>query len=264
MGDRSAPKPPLWRRGLWIVGFLVLAAVYQLLASIHSFSARGMPGIGTVVSAAVTDLKSGRFWTGTGHTLEGWALGFAISTAIGIPLGILLGTSTYIRSALQPAIEFLRPVPSVALIPVAILTLGIGLRSKLLLIVFGAYSQILVQTMYGVMHTDPVTRETARAYNLSRHNTFIYVTLPAAMPFIMTGLRIAASTALLLGVTAEIIIGSSGLGQVIEAAQSASNFQSMYALVFLVGILGWVINAVFVWLERRLLPWGPSARGRRN
>jgi ABC-type nitrate/sulfonate/bicarbonate transport system permease component len=148
----------------------------------------------------------------------------------------------------------------VALIPLAILIYGTGLRSAVFLAAFAALWQILVQTLYGVQDTDPVARDTARAFGLRRSRVLLRVTLPSAVPYIATGLRIASSVSLILVVTAELVIGSPGLGQAINVARQGGNVELMYALIIATGILGYVLNLLFVWGERRVLHWHPSQR----
>jgi ABC-type nitrate/sulfonate/bicarbonate transport system permease component len=157
-------------------------------------------------------------------------------------------------------IEFLRPVPSVALIPLAILIYGVDLESKVFLAAFASFWQLLVQTLYGVQDVDPVATETARAFGFSRGQRLVYVTLPSTVPYIATGLRIASSVALILAVTAELIIGSPGLGREINSAHSGGNVELLYALTMTTGILGLALNRAFVAIERRVLHWHPSQR----
>ncbi|MCZ9338392.1 ABC transporter permease, partial [Streptomyces sp. TRM76130] len=104
--------------------------------------------------------------TALGDTLTGWALGLAIAVGAGIAAGVLLSVVPYLREATASTVEFLRPIPSVALIPLAVLLYGTGLRSVLLLVVYASFWQVLVQTLYGVQDVDPVAEETARSYGL--------------------------------------------------------------------------------------------------
>ncbi|WP_209313816.1 ABC transporter permease subunit [Blastococcus sp. TF02A_35] len=197
---------------------------------------------------------------GRGHP-AGWALGLAIAAAAGIVLGILIGSSRFAREATASTIEFLRPIPSVALIPIAVLLYGSQLESKLLLVVYASFWQVLVQVLYGVQDVDPVAQDTARAYGLGRWARVRYLTWPTALPYVMTGLRLAAAVALILAVTSELVIGNPGLGKSIAAAQSSAAYPTTYALVVVTGILGVLVNVVFRAVERRALSWHPSQRG---
>jgi ABC-type nitrate/sulfonate/bicarbonate transport system permease component len=192
--------------------------------------------------------------------VEGWALGLGIATALAVPIGIVIGSSRLLYRASRAVIEFLRPIPSVALIPLAILIYGTGLQSKVFLATFACFWQMLVQTLYGVQDVDPVATDTARSFGFSRVQRLFRVTLPSSIPYIATGLRIASAVSLILNVTAELVIGSAGLGRSINVARSGGDVELMYALIIATGLLGVVLNAIFVQGERRLLHWHPSHR----
>lgn len=199
-------------------------------------------------------------WVEVGRTLGGWAAGLLLATVLAVPAGMLLGASALAFRQVRVVIEFLRPVPSVALIPLAVLVLGTGLETKVFLVAFATFWPILFQTIYGVQDVDPVATDTARSYGLGPLARFGQVTLPSAAPYIATGLRIASAIALVLAVTAELVIGAPGLGQAIVVAQSGGAITLMYALIIATGLLGWALNAVFSAGERRLLHWHPAQR----
>ena len=196
----------------------------------------------------------------TTHTLQGWAIGLALAALIAIPSGIVIGSSRLLYHALRAVIEFLRPIPSVALIPLAVLIYGSGLESKVFLATFAATWPLLMQTLYGVQDVDPVATDTARSFGFGRARRLLWVTLPSAIPYIATGIRISAAVALILCVTAELVIGASGLGREINLARQGGAVDLMYALIIATGVLGWAMNAVFTRGERRVLHWHPSAR----
>ncbi|PXY30103.1 ABC transporter permease [Prauserella endophytica] len=203
------------------------------------------------------------FWSAVGQTLQGWALGLGIAAAFAVPIGMLLGTSAVRYRAFRVIIEFLRPIPSVALVPLAILVYGVGLESKVFLAAFAAFWPLLIQTLYGMQDVDPVALDTARVFRLGRVERLTRVVLPGAVPYVATGLRISSSVALILAVTAELVIGSPGLGREINAARVGGATDLLYALIIVTGLLGWVLNALFAAGERRVLHWHPSQRGAR-
>jgi ABC-type nitrate/sulfonate/bicarbonate transport system permease component len=157
-------------------------------------------------------------------------------------------------------IEFLRPIPSAALIPVLFLTLGTNLNSEIFLATFGAFWPLLVQTMYGVHDVDPIAVDTARSFGIPRHARLIKITLPSAVPYIMTGLRISSTVALILAFTAELFMGTPGLGQKLNYASAFGLNEQVYALALATGFLGVAIHYAMVVLERRVLRWHPSQR----
>src|SRR5690606_3289477 len=157
-------------------------------------------------------------------------------------------------------IEFLRPIPSVSLIPLAVLLYGSGLESKLLLVVYAAFWQVFIQVLYGVHDIDPVARETSLVYRFRWSARFRHLILPTVLPSLVPGVRLAVSLGLVLSVTAELIIGNPGLGSEILRAQTSGAIPTIYALVVFAGILGTVVNLLMRLLERRLLRWHPEQR----
>jgi ABC-type nitrate/sulfonate/bicarbonate transport system permease component len=157
-------------------------------------------------------------------------------------------------------IEFLRPIPSAALIPLLFLTLGSTLQSEVFLATFGAFWPLLVQTIYGVRDVDPVTIDTGLSFRLGRFERLYRITLPSAFPYIWTGLRISSTVALILAFTAELFMGTGGLGQRMNVVESFGLTDQVYALALAVGFLGIGIHLVLSALERRVLRWHPSQR----
>ncbi len=204
--------------------------------------------------------KTWDFWSAFLHTVRGWALGLALATVLAVPIGFALGLSDFAGRAFRVPVEFLRPIPSAALIPLLFLTLGTTLRSEVFLATFGAFWPILVQTMYGVRDVDPVTIDTARSFGVPRHERLWRITLPGAVPYIATGIRIASAVALILAFTAELFMGTPGLGTMVNYAQSYGLTTQLYALALATGVLGLCTHLVFTALERRALRWHPSQR----
>ena len=125
-------------------------------------------------------MQTGSFWHAVLQTVRGWALGLGVATALAVPIGIFLGSSDFAAAAFRVPIEFLRPIPSAALIPVLFLTLGTTLQSEIFLAAFGAFWPLLVQTMYGVRDVDPLTLDTARSFRLGRFERLYRITLPSS------------------------------------------------------------------------------------
>ncbi|MDT0569565.1 ABC transporter permease [Streptomyces sp. DSM 3412] len=241
-----------------LVGFL---ALWEAVPRVGVVKDDYFPPISRVVDALVTELADEAFWTALGDTLTGWAVGLLIAVTAGILVGVVIAVVPYLREVTSSTIEFLRPIPSVALIPLAVLLYGSELRSVLLLVVYASFWQILIQTLYGVQDVDPVAEETARSYGLGTWARIRHVLWPTALPYVMTGVRLAAAVALILAVTAELVIGAPGLGQRIAVAQTSQAVPEMYALVVVTGLLGLLINVGARTVERRALAWHQSVRG---
>ncbi|MDQ0584558.1 ABC transporter permease [Streptomyces rishiriensis] len=219
------------------------------------------PPTSRIAGALGDELADSAFWTALGDTLTGWALGLAIAVGAGIVAGVVVSVVPYLREATASTVEFLRPIPSVALIPLAVLLYGTELRSVLLLVVYASFWQILIQVLYGVQDVDPVAEETARSYGLGTWARIRHVLWPTALPYVMTGVRLAAAVALILVITAELVIGAPGLGARIAVAQTSQAVPEMYALIVVTGVLGLLINVGARTVERHALAWHQSVRG---
>lgn len=255
-GTRRRPAPAL----LGAAGLVGLIALIEFVPRLGLVNPEYLPPFSQMIAALADQVGTVAFWDALGSTMTGWAIGLAIAMVAGITLGVLIGSIPFLRAATSSTIEFLRPIPSVALIPLAVVLFGTEMTSTLLLVVYASFWQVLVQVLYGVQDVDPVARETARSYRFRRLTEIRTVTWPTALPYVMTGLRLAAAVALILEVSGELIIGSPGLGNSIARAQSSGAVATMYALVIVTGVIGILVNLVARVLERRTLRWHPSVR----
>jgi NitT/TauT family transport system permease protein len=262
--SHAAPASPArkaraarWRRGL--TGVIVFLVIAELLGRTGIIPKSVLPLTSTVLGHVVTLLGSGRFLADLAATIEAWAVGLAITIIIGVPLGVLLGSVPGVRVATRAVVEFLRPIPSVALILLVSLWLGPGLRMSVTLIVYGAIWPILYNTIAGLDDVDPVAKETNRAFGFSALDTIRMVSLPSAAPFIATGIRLASSVAIILDIGAGYITGrisGPGLGAFIaDYSSGAGNLAIILAATVWAGILGLVLDRAIVWAEHRLLRW---------
>ena len=244
-----------------VVAVLVLFALWELVVRVGLIPETSIPPASAAIPELFAQLVEGSLWKAVGNTLQGWALGLGIAIAAGVPAGLLIGSSRWAYRAFRVPIEFLRPIPSVALIPLAVLIYGTGLESKVFLAAFASFWPLLIQTIYGGQDVDPVATDTARAFGLGRFARMWRVTVPSAVPYIATGIRISSAVALILAVTAELVIGSAGLGREINTASSGGNVELMYALIIATGLLGWALNLAAQAVEKRVLHWHPSQWG---
>ena len=207
--------------------------------------------IGALVHLLITGVVSGHLLI----TLERFLAGYLIAAAIGVTLGVTLGYFRPLHNLLGVLIELLRPMPSVAIIPVAILTLGIGDSMIIAVTVYASVWSILINTIDGVRHIESTLVDTGRTFGLSRWRILWQIILPGASPYIVTGLRIALSIALILVTTAEMIAGSQGLGFYILDEERSMNSGNMYAGILIVAALGYALNRLFLAAERRVMKW---------
>ncbi|MFH5824016.1 ABC transporter permease [Georgenia sp. AZ-5] len=248
------------KAGLGLAGVVSLLVLLELLPRAGVVDPRFLPPFSQMASALVARVQTPEFWEALRQTLTTWAVGLAIAVLAGVLLGMLIGSVRVLREATSSTIEFLRPIPSVALIPLAVLLFGTGMRSTLLLVVYASFWQVLVQVLYGVQDVDPVARDTARSYRFRFLTEGSRLVWPTVLPYAVTGFRLAASVALILTITGELIIGTPGLGRLLAVAQQSGAVASMYALVIVTGLLGVAVNLLARLLERRVLHWHPSVR----
>jgi ABC-type nitrate/sulfonate/bicarbonate transport system permease component len=247
-----------WRGAAGLAGLLLLV---ELLPRLGLVEARYLPPTSRIATALGAEASTSEFWRALGDTLVAWAAGLLIAVLAGVLAGVAIGSVPVLRAATASTVEFLRPIPSVALIPLAVLLYGTELGSTLMLVVYAAFWQVLVQVLYGVADVDPVADETARSFRFSAWARIRHVLWPTALPYVFTGVRLAAAVALVLAVTTELVIGSPGLGNLIAVAQSSNAVPTMYALLAVTGLLGVTINLAARTVEHRALAWHQSVRG---
>lgn len=241
-------------------GIVMALAIWEFAPRLNLVPSGYIPPASSVLADFASILKTNAFWDDVGSTMLAWAVGMWIAVIAAVAAGMLIGSNKYAYRATRFLIEFLRPIPAVALIPLAVLIFGITTEMKVFLVVFATFWPILFQAVYGVRETDAVARDTARSFGFSRAEIFWHVTLPSAAPSIATGIRLASALAIVIAVTAELISGGPGLGTAILAAQSAGSNVRMYALIFAAGLLSYIVGTLIVVIERRLLRWHPSHR----
>ncbi|MBA2643682.1 MAG: ABC transporter permease [Actinobacteria bacterium] len=212
--------------------------------------------------ALVEGLSSGELSGALRTTLGAYLGGLAIAIVVGVALGIVIGSSRLLLDASFVVLEFLRPIPAVALIPLAFLFFGTGVEMRRYIVAYAAVWPILVNTLYGVRGSDRILHEVALASGVSRLGRLVRVTLPSALPSIATGIRVSASIGLLVAVTAEFVFGSGGIGAYMQRQQLAFQLPEMYAAVLLTAVLGYTVNVALRLAERRIVHWTGEKRVR--
>lgn len=242
-------------------GVVAVMVALEVATRTDLLPSRFFPPVSAMLVEFGEQLWQPALWQAVGHTLAGWAVGMAVAFGVALPSGLMIGTFTPLFHASRFVIEFLRPIPSVALIPIAVLVFNSSLEMKVFLVAFACTWPMLFQTIYGVRDVDPLALDTARSYGLPASACFRRVVLPSAAPYIATGVRISAAIGLILAVTAELVVGSPGVGRLVVEAQAAGAVTAMYAHVIAIGLLGLMINELVRLVERRLLSWHVSIRG---
>jgi ABC-type nitrate/sulfonate/bicarbonate transport system permease component len=204
----------------------------------------------------LTDKAVDDFSTSLTHLFVGWAL----AGAAGVLAGAAIGRSRVLYDLLNPVLEFLRAIPPPTLVPFFIIVFQLGTTMQVVTIAFGVVWPVLLNTCDGVRTVDPLQLETARVFGVGRLRRLLTVTLPAASPKIFAGLRVALSFALILMVISELFGSTAGIGSELIGAQRSFELPRMWAGIVMLGLLGLMLNAVFMLLERRLLSWHTGAK----
>nr|WP_081157872.1 ABC transporter permease [Ensifer aridi] len=248
---RALIGPLLSRYGL-VLSFLVL---WQVSSSQGWVNPAVFPSLDVILAALWDGIASGALLDDIAISLQRSGIAFASAVAIGIPLGLFMGQVKAIEQALDPLLQFFRQTSALALYPVFILLLGLGETSKVFVIFWATLFPTLLSTIGGVKEVDTKLIEMARTYGAGRLTTFRRVVLPASVPAIFVGLRLSATTALLLLIAAEMIGANKGIGFQVMNAQYNFQIPLMFAAILLLALLGLAANAVLVLLQRRLCRW---------
>jgi ABC-type nitrate/sulfonate/bicarbonate transport system permease component len=239
--------------GVEIVTPLVLLAVLWVWTS--DAQSYYYPPLGDVLSAFADTWLFERFSEDVVPSLVRLGIGYVIAVVVGVALGILLGQRPVLRRMVTPVIEFLRAIPAPALIPFAILILGVENDAKIFLIALVCVFPVLLNAIDGVAGVEPTLLDTADVYRIGALDRLRYVVLPAAAPQIFAGMRTSLSLSLILMVISEMVASSNGIGYFILQSQRSFAITEMWSGILLLGLLGYLFNAVFTIVERRVLAW---------
>ncbi|WP_207933104.1 ABC transporter permease [Actinomadura sp. GC306] len=211
---------------------------------------------GPASSLFLTENAMDDFSTSLTHLFIGWGA----AGAAGVVLGAAIGRSRVLSDMASPVLEFLRAVPPPTLLPFFIIVFSLGSTMQIVTIAFGVVWPVLLNTSDGVRTVDTLQLETAKVFGVGRFRRMVTIILPAAAPKIFAGLRVALSFALILMVISELFGSTAGIGSELIGAQRSFELPRMWAGIVMLGILGFVFNAVFMLLERRVLAWHIGAR----
>ena len=253
----------VWRldpRGFVVpVGLIVVAEVAARVTHMESDS---LAAPSAIALAGIDSMLDGTLWTSTYETLACAGLGLALGFGLGLVLGIFVGLFRTLDRLLEVTIETVRPIPSVALIPVALLVFGFGYRMEYATVAFATLWPTLILTRSAIAGVEPRLFEVARVLRLSLAARIFKIVIPAASPRIFVALRLSVGIALIVAVTVEISANTIGLGHTMMEAAQSLHPDLMLAFLIWVGVLGWGINAAMVYAQRRFFDpmMGGSAR----
>ncbi|MCC6534422.1 MAG: ABC transporter permease [Burkholderiales bacterium] len=235
-----------------IAGLLMLWWLVTALAWVDKVL---LPAPAEVLSAFMRSASDGSLAKHVGISLLRVVEGFAIALAVAVPIGILMGSFAIARGLIEPVVELLRPIPPIAVIPLAILWFGIEELSKVLIIAYGAFFPILVNTIAGFHEVDRTHIRAAQALGASRLQIFRDVVLRSAYPFIVVGARLGMGMAFIVLVAAELIASDAGLGYLINDGRYNFHTDQIFLGMACIGVLGFLLNRALLEAERHLLKW---------
>lgn len=247
----------------WLASVAVLAALLGLwwLASSAGWISRVfLPTPGATLASLGEGLNlsgsgDGELLAFTGATVSRMLQGWLLASLVGVALGALIGTSAAARAWLQPTLEFVRPLPASALLPLAISIFGLSPSMVLSVVAFGAMWPVLLATVHGFAAVEPRLKEVAACLQLSRTAFVWKVGLPNALPDILAGMRLSMTVSLIVAVVGEMIASQPGLGQAILLAARSFRASELFAGIVLLGLIGFVSNALLAVAEKKLLKW---------
>ncbi|MFG1829328.1 ABC transporter permease [Micromonospora chersina] len=237
------------------VALLALAAIWETAPRTGLVDRVFLPPLSEVLTAWWTLLRTGQLADHVGASLTRSLTGLALAVAAAIPLGLLIGWYRPLADLLSPLLEVFRNTAALALLPVFVLILGLGETSKIALVVYACSWPILLNTIAGVKGVDPLLVRSARSMGLNHLRLFQKVILPAAVPTIFTGVRLAGAYSILVLVAAEMVGAKAGLGYLINYAQYNFAIPDMYAGIITISAIGLVVNQLLVAGERRFSTW---------
>ncbi|WP_328469519.1 ABC transporter permease [Actinoplanes sp. NBC_00393] len=238
-----------------IAAITALAVIWEVFPRFGLVDAVFLPPLSEVLVAWKDLLVSGELWSHTSASLARSAAGFGLAVAVGVPLGLLIGWYTPVANLLNPLLEVFRNTAALAILPVFVLILGLGETSKVAIIFYGCTWPILLNTVSGVRTVDPLLIKSARSLGLGPVRLFQKVVLPAAVPTIFTGIRLAGAASILILIAAEMVGAKAGLGYLINYAQYNFAVPDMYAGIITISAIGLAVNQLLVVTERRFSTW---------
>lgn len=239
-------KPWAREYGGSTIGFASLFLVWYV-AAVYLVRSALFPPPGSVIVRAIALLRDGALVTNVAISLERILTGFVAGSLLGIPIGLAMGSFPSVRRFLDPYTEFLRFIPAVAMITVAVIWFGIGETSKLFLIMYATVFVVVLNTAAGVGSIAPNKIRAAQALGATRLQIFRHVALPATVPYILTGMRLAMTNSFVTIVAAELVAANTGLGKMLWDARLYMLVDDIFVALLVLGLLGFVIDRIFRW-----------------
>jgi len=263
--DESAPAASIWQRGepfvLGLLGILIVLLIWEAVPYVVTMKAGTKLFFTPPSQVAVTLWElfaTGAIWAPLGVSAAGFAVGLAIAIVVGLPLGILIGRSATLNALFDPFITAFNATPRLVFLPLVLLWFGLGLWSKVVIVAFGAVFPLLINTHEGIRNADRLLINVVRSFGAGEWDVVRMVVVPNALPYILTGLRLAIGRAVLGVVVSEFFGSDQGLGVMMVQAASQYKVNIVFAGMIVFMTLSLTMTSILKLLERRLSRWRPQ------
>jgi NitT/TauT family transport system permease protein len=245
-------------RGIHLAGLISVVGgllIWEFISRYLVANALFLAGPSQIIAAIIDLARTGELWHHIGISAAEFALGYVIACVLGIICGMAMAGSETVKRAMQPWISGLYATPTIAFAPLFILWLGIGIWSKVLVVITLVLFPVTINTEAGLRTTSERLIEMLRSFGATPAQIFLKVSLPSALPFILAGLKLGIGRGLIGVVVAELFGSRAGLGRLISASADAFNMPDLFAGVIVLAAAGIAMTAGFSWIERKLVPW---------
>ncbi len=239
-----------------VIGFLL---AWQLVAALRIVPELFLPGPADIWKALYNWVADGSIWKDLWISSQELVVGYLLALGVGLPLGLLTGWYRRVAFAIDPFISFFYSTPRIALLPLLIIWLGIGVNSKIAVIFLGAFFPVVINTAAGVRNLDPGLIKTARSFGASDLQLFRTVALPGAVPFILAGARLGVGHALIGVVVGELVAAQAGIGYVMATAGATFQTAKVFAGLFIIATAGLLMTGAIGRVEQRFQAWRPRS-----
>jgi NitT/TauT family transport system permease protein len=241
-----------------LLSIVLLVIIWKLVIAIFDVSPFVLPQPEDVLKGVKELVNSDGFWTDVRVTLTETLVGFAIALALGIILGTILGRVVWLEQAARPVIVASQVVPKVALIPLFIIWFGFGMTSKIIIVALLAFFPILLNVILGVRSVDSGHRDVMRSLNASRWETFRRLEYPSTLPYILAGMEVGIVFAVVGAIVGEYLGGDQGLGYRIVTSLNNLQAETLFAVILVLTLFGFLLYLAVIALKRFLIPWHDS------
>tara|TARA_R100000005_G_scaffold96425_1_gene83197 strand:+ start:14072 stop:14920 length:849 start_codon:yes stop_codon:yes gene_type:complete len=247
-------------RFLTVVSPLILLLIWEIVIQLGLLDSRLFPAPSMIVGTFYDLVASGELWRHLSISLIRIAVGFFFGAIAGVTVGTLMGVMPVVGAVLSPIVASVYPIPKIAIFPLIMVLFGLGEMSKFVVVAIAVFFYMVINTVAGVSNVDRIYRDVGRSFRVSRLRSVFQITLPAAMPMIIAGLRVSAGVSLLVLVSAEFVGAESGIGFLVWNSWQVFDVRSMFVGIIVIGFLGWASFTLLDAIERVCLPWAPKNR----